>query len=458
MIPLGTVCVAATGLFSGSGLIRIDVAARAAENTPPRRSEAPILRSETLGQQENRQRHMNRLYQHLDSDFVTTTLRPLFLDPTAQAEDMPPGALAMGTDIAREIESHSGREALVAIAERLDFDSAGGTFPTQDGLNDDRIMSVWIHGNRRDINNRITRDGFNPGLSGDVISIDTGVDYRPDDWSVFGISVGWGSTEGEMSSSQTLYEKNSVTFSPYAVTRVTDWLDLRGALGIGVSDIDRRSESGAYQSSNSSTTYSASVGFGAEQTLPVLPVTISLDGNLIEAQEYFAQYIDHRGQIVNGHLARTTLFDRKTEASYRFAIGGHTFVPFVGEKMTLSILNQGFDQDDTQRYFAGTRYHYDDWGLNASFRAYREFSPGTAPQEGMRGELGFLHTLPGDYGIIAPFASTERTDTKLRLGGGLDHRWADIAGSMRLEINQTLTFDQNTANPLTGTLKMNFDF
>ncbi|MEQ5776349.1 MULTISPECIES: autotransporter domain-containing protein [unclassified Thalassospira] len=456
IIAIGTACIGVSTLPPDRVIPPWITHAHAAQDKYLRTSESPILRTETMTRSKNRLGHLDRLSDRLDGNFVTNTLQPLFLDGSIAPQDQPADALAMGTDVASQIESYSGRDALGSLAERIDFDSANGSFPTQDRATE-RAISIWVHGTRQSIDNRVTRDGFNPGLNGDVIAVDTGVDYRIDTSTIVGIALGWGSTASDIAARQTLYRENNVTFSPYFLTRMTDWLKLNGSLGIGSSDITRTGLSSSYENTSSSMTYSGSVGFDAEQNLGQTPLSLRLSGNLISARESYGKHFTPNGEIVSGHVATSTLFDSEAEARYRIEMGDHTLTPFMGENQTMSVLNEGFGQDQTRRYFSGTDYNYSPLSLNASLEAFREFSPDDEPYEGVKGELRFSTVLPRDYGTLQPFVNTERDSDAVKVGGGIDHYWTEFSGHVGLEINQTVTFDQTDKDPLSGLLTLSFN-
>ncbi|WP_085579299.1 autotransporter domain-containing protein [Thalassospira mesophila] len=456
IIAISTACVAVSTLPSGRGVPPWITPALAAQDKYLRTTESPILRTETMTRTKNRLGHLDRLSDRLDGNFVADTLQPLFLDGSIAPQDQPDDALALGTDVASQIESYSGRDALGSLAERIDFDSANGSFPTQDRATE-RAMSIWVHGTRQSIDNRITHDGFNPGLDGDVIAVDTGVDYRIDTSTIVGIAIGWGSTASDIAARQTLYRENNVTFSPYFLSRMTDWLKLNGSLGIGSSDITRTGMASSYENTSSSMTYSGSVGFDAEQNLGQTPLSLRLSGNLITARESYGKHFTPNGEIVSGHIASSTLFDSEAEARYRIEMGDHILTPFLGENQTMSVLNEGYGRDQSRRYFTGTDYNYTPLGLNASLEAFRDFTPGDQPYEGVKGELRFSTILPRDYGTLQPFVNTERDSDAVKLGGGIDHYWTELSGHVGLEINQTVTFDQTDKDPLSGLLTISFN-
>ncbi|PKR54160.1 autotransporter domain-containing protein [Thalassospira marina] len=456
IIAIGTACVAVSTLPPDRVIPPWINSALAAQDKTSRTTESPILRTETMTRAQNRLGHLDRLSDRLDGNFVANNLQPLFLDGSTPASEQPPGALAMGTDVASQIESHSGRDALGSLAERIDFDSANGSFPTQDRATE-RAISIWVHGTRQSIDNRIADDGFNPGLNGDVIAVDTGVDYRIDTSTIVGVALGWGSTASDIASRQTLYRENNVTFSPYFLTRMTDWLKLNGSLGIGSSDITRTGLSSSYENTSSSMTYSGSVGFDAEQNLGQTPLSLRLSGNLISARESYGKHFTPNGEIVSGHVATSTLFDSEAEARYRIEMGEHIFTPFFGENQTMSVLNEGFGRDQSRRYFTGTDYAYTPLSLNASLQAFREFNPGEETYEGIKGELRFSTKLPRDYGTLQPFLNTERDTDAVKVGGGIDHYWSEFAGHVGVQINQTVTFDQTDKDPLSGLVTLSFN-
>ena len=456
IIAIGTACIAVSTLSPDRVIPSWINRALAAQNKILRTTESPILRTETMTRTQNRLGHLDRLSDRLDGNLVNNTLQPLFLDSSKPASEQPPNALAMGTDVASQIESYSGRDALGSLAERIDFDSANGSFPTQDAATE-RAISIWVHGTRKSIDNRVTHDGFDPGLNGDVIAVDTGVDYRVDTSTIIGLALGWGSTASDIAARQTLYRENNVTFSPYFLTRMTDWLKLNGSLGIGSSDITRSGLASTYENTSSSMTYSGSLGFDAEQNLGQTPLSLRLSGNLISARESYGKHFTPNGEIVTGHVATSTLFDSEAEARYRIEMGEHIFTPFFGENQTMSVLNEGFGRDQTRRYYTGTDYTFSPFSLNASLRAFREFNPGAAPEEGVKGELRFSTTLPRDYGTIQPFLNTERDTDAIKLGGGFDHYWTDFSGHVGLEVRQTVTFDQTDKDPLSGLVTLSFD-
>lgn len=456
IIAIGTACVAVSALAPDQVVPPWINPALAAQDKHLRTTESPILRTETMTRNKNRLEHLDRLSDRLDGNFITNTLQPLFLDGSIAPEDQPDDALAMGTDIASQIESYSGRDALGSLAERIDFDSANGSFPTQDRATE-RAMSIWVHGTRQSIDNQVASDGFNPGLDGDVIAVDTGVDYRVDTSTIIGIAIGWGSTASDVAARQTLYRENNVTFSPYFLARMTDWLKLNGSLGIGSSDITRTGLSSRYENTSSSMTYSGSVGFDAQQNLGQTPLSLRLSGNLTTARESYGKHFTPNGEIVSGHVATSTLFDSEAEARYRIEMGDHIVTPFMGENQTMSVLNEGFGQNQSRRYFSGTEYTYAPLGLNASIEAFRNFSPGDLPYEGVKGELRFSTLLPRDYGTLQPFVNTESDSDAVKLGGGFDHYWTRLSGHVGLQINQTVTFDQADKGPLSGLLTLKFN-
>jgi hypothetical protein len=457
LIAISTVCMAFPATFDWSQIGPWVVAsAWAGTDNPGQSSESPILRTESMSRAANRRNHINRLYDHLDGDFVSTTLRPLMLDQDANTSASS-GALAMGTDIASSIESYSGRDALGSLAARVDFDSANGTFPTQKATSD-RAMTIWMRGSRNTIDNRTTADGYDPQLSGDVIQMDSGVDYRIDDATIAGISIGWGNTDSTNAERQVLYRENNVTFSPYFLTRLTEWLKLNGSLGFGTSDITRTSTNGTYADTSSSKTYSASVGFSAQRNLANTPLSVSLDGNLISAREYYDTFQNSLGETISDHFASSTLFHTKTEAKYKLALGGgQALSPFVGESQTTSVLNEGFGDAQARRYYTGANYSFSPLNLDARVEAFREFSSDPDPWEGVNAEIRFSQDLPRGYGTVVPFLNTERDTDAIKWGGGIDHYWPSLSGHLGLQVQQTMTFDTTDNNPMSGLLTLSFN-
>ncbi|WP_404426967.1 hypothetical protein [Thalassospira australica] len=432
-----------------------------AEDDGPNRLDAPILRSETINRSANQQRHINRLYDKMEKDLVGSTIGPLFLDNSIPAPAQPPNALALGTGDATTIETFGGRSALASIAKKLDFDTANGTFPNQTRRGATPI-SLWVHGSQTDIENRITDTGYNPNLSGDVISIDTGVDYQVDDSLIIGLGVGWGSTLSEAAARQVLYRENNVTFSPYFVSRMTEWLNIRGSIGVGSSTITQSALNGgsddlSYAENLQSSTLSSSIGFGTEYDLDFLPVTLSLDGDVITAREEFdsARAVD--GSLVRARTALNQIFDTTAEARYNLVLGDHHLMPFAGQDQTVTLMNQGYGRSTNRRYFAGTEYAYDPWQIGASVEGFREFSPNSDAVEGVRSELILRSELPYDYGVLSPYVTSENTSTYSQLGGGITHDWGGIPGQMSLEVQRKLTFETEHNN-LSGLMTIHFDF
>ncbi|WP_339860944.1 hypothetical protein [Thalassospira alkalitolerans] len=425
------------------------------------RPDAPILRSETLNRTGNQKRHIDRLYQKMETDIVGSMLEPLFLDDSIPPSEQPPNALALGTGDATTIETFGGRSALASIARKLDFDSANGTFPNQSRRRATPI-SIWLHGSQADIENRVSETGYNPGLSGDVISIDTGVDYLVDDSLIVGLGIGWGSVLSEVAARQVLYRENNVTFSPYFVSRMTEWLNIRGSLGIGSSTIAQSAINGGandlnYAESLDSATLSSSIGFGAEYDLGFVPVTLSIDGDMITAREKFETARAADGTMVPARTALSQLFDTTAEARYDLVLGDHRLVPFAGQDQTVTLMNQGYGRSTNRRYFAGSEYTYDPWQFGVSVEGFREFPPNVAPLEGIRSEITLQSELPYGYGVLSPYVNGETTGTYLQMAGGITHDWGTIPGQMSIEFQRKLTF-ATEHNNLSGLLTVHFDF
>ncbi|MET4732205.1 hypothetical protein ABIE64_000905 [Thalassospira sp. MBR-102] len=443
-------------------LLRHEIVPNAnAEDDGSGRPDAPILRSETLNRAANQQRHIDRLYDKMENDLLGSTIGPLFLDDSVPAPEQPPNALALGTGNATTIETFGGRSALASIAKKLDFDTANGTFPNQTRRGASPI-SLWVHGSQTDIENRVTDTGYNPNLSGDVISIDTGVDYLVDDSLIIGLGVGWGSTLSEAAARQVLYRENNVTFSPYFVSRMTEWLNIRGSVGMGTSTITQSAIDGgpddlSYAENLESSTLSSSIGFGTEYDLGFLPVTVSLDGDIITAREEFESARGADGSLIPARTALTQLFDSTAEARYNLVLGDHRLVPFAGQDQTITLMNQGYGRSTNRRYFAGSEYAYDPWNFGLSLEGFREFAPNTDPLEGVRSELSLSSELPYGYGILSPYVTSENTSTYSQLGGGITHDWGGIPGQMSLEVQRKLTF-ATEHNNLSGLMTIHFDF
>lgn len=443
-------------------LLRHEIAPTAsAEDDGPNRLDAPILRSETINRSANQQRHINRLYDKMEKDLVGSIIGPLFLDNSIPAPAQPPNALALGTGDATTIETFGGRSALASIAKKLDFDTANGTFPNQ-ARRGATPISLWVHGSQTDIENRVTDTGYNPNLSGDVISIDTGVDYLVDDSLIIGLGVGWGNTLSEAAARQVLYRENNVTFSPYFVSRMTKWLNIRGSIGIGSSTITQSALNGGsddlgYAENLESSTLSSSIGFGMNYDLDFLPVTLRLDGDIITAREEFdsARAVD--GSLIPARTAWNRIFDSTAEARYRLVLGDHHLVPFAGLDQTVTLMNQGYGRATNRRYFAGTEYAYDPWQIGMSVEGFREFSPNSDTVNGLRSELSLRSELPYGYGVLSPYVTSENTSTYLQMGGGITHNWGTIPGQMSLEVQRKLTFETEHNN-LSGLMTIHFDF
>ncbi len=403
------------------------------------RPDAPVLRSETINRSENRLRHMNRLYNKMDDDLYDTKITPFFLN-TAQLPSAPDGLQFGGA-----AGTYSGREALSSLAGQIDFDSAAGTFPFQ-ARGPNAPLSIWVSGNQTSLSNHISEGGYDPQLGGDTLSIDSGVDYMLDDGLVVGLGVGWGNTEGTIGAHQLRFRETSLSVTPYLVARMTDWLNLRGSLSFGQSDIHQSAtgevpDNLAYARTRDSHTVSSSIGFGSHYELGFIPLSVSLDGDMITAREYFASARAVNGDRIADSIAHTQTFDGTAEMRLHLGNQTHAFTPFSGRDETIAMMNQNFGRSGVSRYFVGSEYAYTPLGFNIEMRGFRETATDTSILEGVRSEINVTRDLPGNWGTVNPHVMTESTNQYLELGGGLTHDWGQIPGQLRLEMRRTFSYE-----------------
>lgn len=441
---LQTVLIAATCLATTAIVLRREI--YTALTIPPAfahdhhvRPDAPVLRSETTNRAENRLRHMNRLYNKMDDDLYDSQITPLFLDG-AQYPTAPDGLQFGGA-----AGTYSSREALSSLAGSIDFDSAAGTFPFQ-ARTSNTPLSIWVSGNQTSLSNHIAGGGYDPGLGGNTLSIDSGIDYMLDDGLVVGLGVGWGNTEGTIDAQQLRFRETNVSVAPYVVARMTDWLNLRGSVSFGQSDI-RQSAIGevpdnlAYADTLDSHTLSSSIGFGSQYELSAIPLSVALSGDMIAAREYFASARAVNGGQIAGNVASTRTFDGTAEMRLHLGNQSHLFTPFSGRNETVTMMNQNFGRSGVSRYFVGSEYTYTPLSFNIEMRGFRETATDTDILEGVRSEINVKRDLPGNWGTVRPHVMTESTNQYLELGGGLTHNWGRVPGQLRLEMRRTFSYE-----------------
>ena len=455
-----SVCIATAALYYHRGIFpRFMTLALASENNA--RPDPVILHSETLNRADNRRRHMNRLYDKMDNDLYESTLSPLlfddFVDPVNEASP----SLYLGTGNDPTVEVFGGRAALSSLARKIDFDSAAGTFPTQS--RSVRVpISIWVVGNHTDLENRITRSGYDPGISGDSVSIDSGVDYLLDDGLVIGLGIGWSNTLGETGARQLRYRESNLAVSPYFVARMTDWLNLRGSLSIGKSMIRQSAieappTSMRYAENLESRTFSNSIGFASKYEFGGLPLSVQLDGDMITAHEYIDAARAADGGVVGANTAKTRLFDAALEARYQLDFGPHRIIPFAGQEETISLLNQNYGRSGSTRYYGGSDYRYDPLGFDLSITGFREVANSSQPLEGIRSELALTRDLPQSYVTLQPFVTVETTNLYLDTGGGITQSWATLPGQLSFEVRRKFTYEVQHSD-YTGLLTIDFPF
>ncbi len=447
---IATACLAALGYGLRRETGQPPIIALAFASDDVTRPDAPVLRNKTTTRTENQRRHMNRLYDKMDEDFYDSRLAPLlfdgFLAPAQQATEH----LQFGAGSPTASEILAGRTALSSLARKLDFDSAAGTFPAQ-SRSSAAPISIWLAGNHADLENRITGSGYDPGLSGDTISIDSGVDYLIDDGLVLGLGLGWGSTVGESSTRGLRYQENNLALSPYFVSRVTDWFNLRGSLTLGQSTI-RQSEIGSmpdnlhYADRLDSTLMSNTIGFGSDYEFDDIPLRIQLDGDIITAREYVDGARATDGGLIPGSTATTQVFDTSLEARYRFAFGDHHITPFAGQEETVSLLNQDYGRSGSTRYYAGSDYTYDPLNFDLSIQGFRDIATGVDDITGIRSEFSLMHDVARSSMTLRPFIDIESTNLYLDTGGGITQQWGSFPGSVSFELRRKLTYEITQGN------------
>ncbi|MEQ9347654.1 MAG: hypothetical protein RIG26_14540 [Thalassospira sp.] len=455
-----TVYLASVGLFQHYGIIpRFLPLALAREDGA--RPDAPILRSETLNRAHNRRRHMDRLYDKMDDDLYDTTFAPLFLENALPSDAPSASRLQFGSTDDILQQAFSGRAALTSLAGKIDFDSAAGTFPTQSRTFRTPI-SIWVSGNITDLENRITGSGYDPGLSGDTVSIDSGVDYLIDDGLVVGLGVGWGSTLGESAARQLRYRESNLSVSPYFVARMTDWLNLRGSLSMGKSTITQSAigtvpDDLRYAETLGSSTISSTIGFGSKYEFGILPVNVELYGDMITAREYVQNARADDGSMIFGNTATTRLFDAGAEGRYRLLMGDHVIVPFAGQEQTISMMNQNYGRSGSTRYYAGSEYAYEPLNFDISIQGFREMATNADLVEGIRSEFALTHDLPRGYATLQPFINVESTNLYIDTGGGMTYDWGRIPGQVNFEVRRKFTYEIHHRD-YTGLVSIDFPF
>ena len=455
-----TVCIATAALYHYRGQLPRFVTLAFAGETGAR-PDSVILRSETLNRADNRRRHMNRLYNKMDNDLYESTISPLLFDDFVDPADETSSSLYLDTDENPTVEVFGGRAALKSLAGKIDFDSAAGTFPTQSRTV--RVpISIWVVGNHTDLENRITRSGYDPGLSGDSVSIDSGVDYLVDEGLVVGLGVGWGNTLGESGSRQLRYRESNLALSPYFVARMTDWLNLRGSLSFGKSMISQSAIESPpvnirYAESLESSTISNSIGFASKYDFGGLPFSLQLDGDMITAHEYLEAARATDGSMIAANTATTRLFDAALEARYRFDLGNHRITPFAGQEETISLLNQDYGRSRSTRYYGGSDYRYDPLNLDLSLTGFREMATDSQPLEGIRSELALTRDLPHSYVTLQPYVTVESTNLYLDTGGGITQSWGAMPGQLSFEVRRKFTYEVRHSD-YTGLLTIDFPF
>lgn len=458
---IATACLAAITYALYRETRQPPIIAQAFARDDAARPDAPVLRNKTTTRTENQRRHMNRLYDKMDDDLYDSRLAPLlsesFLSPPQQAtENLQFG---MGTPTPSEILA--GRAALSSLARRIDFDSAAGTFPTQ-SRNVRVPISIWLAGNHSALENRITGSGYDPGLSGDTISLDSGVDYLVDDGLVLGMGIGWGSTVGESSTRQLRYRENNLALSPYFVSRITDWFNLRGSISLGQSTISQ-SPTGLvpdnldYAETLDSTSISNSIGFGTDYEFGAVPLRIQLEGDMVTAREYIDAARATDGGLLPGNIATTRLFDTSVEARYRLGFGNHKIIPFAGQEQTISLLNQDYGRSGSRRYYAGSDYAYDPLNFDLSVQGFRDIATGQQDITGIRTEFSLTHDVVRSSMMLEPFVSIESTNLYLDTGGGITQQWSRFPASVSFELRRKLTYEVQHGD-YTGLLSIDVPF
>ncbi len=455
-----TVCIATAALYYHRGVLpRMISLAFAGDGGA--RPDSLILRSETLNRADNRRRHMNRLYDKIDNDLYESTISPLLFDDFVDPADETSPSLYLDTNTDPSVEVFGGRAALTSLARRIDFDSAAGTFPMQSRTV--RVpISIWVVGNHTDLENRITRAGYDPGLSGDSVSIDSGVDYLLDDGLVVGLGIGWGNTLGETGSRQLRYRESNLAVSPYFVARMTDWLNLRGSLSFGKSMISQSAIASPpsdvpYAESLESNTFSNSIGFASKYDFGGLPVSLQLDGDMITAHEYIGSARATDGSTITAKTATTRLFDAALEARYDLDLGRHKITPFAGQEETISLLNQNYGRSGSTRYYGGSEYRYDPLKFDLSITGFREVATDGEPLEGIRSEIALTRDLPQSYVTLQPFLMVESTNMYLDTGGGITQNWGAIPGQLSFEVRRKFTYEVRHSD-YSGLLTIDFPF
>lgn len=458
---IATICLAAVTYVLRRETNQPPIIPQAFARDDVARPDAPVLRNETTTRMQNQRRHMNRLYDKMDEDFYDSRLAPLlsesFLAPPQQATEH----LQFGSGTPTASEILAGRSALSSLAGRIDFDSAAGTFPTQ-SRSARAPISIWLAGNHAELENRITGSGYDPGLSGDTLSIDSGVDYLIDDGLVIGMGVGWGSTVGESSSRQLRYRENNLALSPYFVSRVTDWFNLRGSISLGQSTIDQSPIGSVpdnlhYAETLDSTNISNSIGFGTDYEFATLPLRIQIDGDMITAREYIDAASATNGGLVPGSVATTQLFDASIEARYRLSIGKHRIIPFAGQEETISLLNQNYGRSGSTRYYAGTDYAYDPLNFDLSIQGFHDIATGAEDITGIRSEFSLIHDVARSSMTLEPFVSIESTNLYLDTGGGITQQWGRSPASVSFELRRKLTYEVSHGD-YTGLISIDVPF
>lgn len=462
-VLIASVYLVSTSLYLHRSLLP-DFVSLAFAGNEGARPDTPILRSETLNRANNRRRHMNRLYDKMDDDLYDSTLGPLLLDNTTPAENQPATALELGTGDSATLEAFGGRAALRSLARKLDFDSAAGTFPTQ-SRTANVPLSIWVLGNQIDLENQISGTGYDPGLSGDTVSIDSGVDYLVNDGLVLGLGISWGSTDGEALARQLRYSESNLAVSPYFVARMTDWLNLRGSFSFGQSTIDQSAigtvpDTVRYAETLESSTISNSIGLGAHYEFGNLPLTIQLDGDMITARKYLKAARTTDGSMMTENTAATRLLDAQAEARYRITLGEldhHRIIPFAGQQETIALMNQNFGRRGSTRYFVGSEYSYDPLNFGLSLQGFREMATDAELLEGIRSEVSLSHHLPQGYGTLSPYVSAEQTNAYLETGGGFTHDWGAFPGQISVELRRKFTYEIHHST-YSGLVTMDFTF
>ncbi|MCC9620835.1 autotransporter outer membrane beta-barrel domain-containing protein [Thalassospira sp. MA62] len=444
---MAAACLTVPAFWLGRDVVSAVVIPLAHASNNTARPDAPVLRSETLNRNSNRRRHMDRLYDKMDEDFFDGTISPLFFDGAMPSTV---DGMSFSGDHAAASQGYSGRSALTSVASQIDFDSAAGTFPMQSRTSNS-ALSIWLSGSQADLINNVALSGYDPGLGGDTVSIDSGVDYLVGDGLVVGLGVGWTDTAGEVGARQLQFQETNVNLAPYFVARMTDWLDLRGSLSLGQSTITQTAigtvpDGMQYARDLDSNTFASSIGFGARYGFGVIPLSVEMSGDMISAREYFEATTAIDGSSIPASTVQSRMLDGAAEARLALGNSTHLFTPFTGSEQTISLMSQGYGRSEGTRYFLGTEYAYTPLDFSLEMQGFRQMATDASMIEGLRSEVNLTRDLPFDWGRISPSVMTEATNEYLELGGGLTHDWGNFPGHMRLEMRRTYSYEEAHGN------------